>query len=51
VLRHRLSLSYEALADSVTPDALILRILQHIPRPERPLASHVPVATDRPDNP
>ena len=43
VLRHRLSLSYEALTDAVTPDALILRILQHVPRPEKPLESHVPI--------
>jgi MoxR-like ATPase len=43
VLRHRLSLSYEALADAVTADALILRILKHVPRPERPLEGHVPV--------
>ncbi|MEO8755653.1 MAG: MoxR family ATPase [Casimicrobiaceae bacterium] len=46
VLRHRLSLSYEALADAVTADALILRILQHVPRPEKPLASHIHVQVD-----
>jgi MoxR-like ATPase len=45
VLRHRLSLSYEALADGVTADGLILRILSHIPRPEKPLATHVRVDT------
>jgi MoxR-like ATPase len=43
VLRHRLSLSYEALADGVTADALILRILQSVPRPEKPLETHVRV--------
>jgi len=43
VLRHRLSLSYEALADAVSADALILRILQHVPRPEKPLEGHVRV--------
>ncbi len=43
VLRHRLSLSYEALADAVTADALILRILRQVPRPEKPLESHVRV--------
>ena len=48
VLRHRLSLSYEALADSVTADALILRILQHVPRPEKPLESHVRVDAGSP---
>jgi len=48
VLRHRLSLSYEALADAVTADALIMRILQHVPRPEKPLESHVRVHADSP---
>jgi len=41
VLRHRLSLSYEALADAVTPDQLIARIMQHVPAPEKPLETHV----------
>ena len=43
VLRHRLSLSYEALADGVTADGLIMRILQQVPRPEKPLEGHVRV--------
>ena len=43
VLRHRLVLSYEALADGITPDQLINRILHHVPAPEKPLASHVRV--------
>ncbi|HTU03472.1 MAG TPA: MoxR family ATPase, partial [Candidatus Sulfotelmatobacter sp.] len=37
VFRHRLVLSYEALADGLTPDELIRRIMQQIPAPERPL--------------
>lgn len=41
VLRHRLSLSYEALSDGLTSDALIRRIMQHLPPPERPLETHV----------
>ena len=41
VLRHRLSLSYEALADGQSADALIQRIMQHVPRPEKPLETHV----------
>ena len=41
VLRHRLSLSYEALADAQSADALIHRIMQQVPRPEKPLESHV----------
>jgi MoxR-like ATPase len=48
VLRHRLSLSYEALADAVTPDQLIARIMQGVPAPEKPLETHVrfaPVAS------
>jgi MoxR-like ATPase len=43
VLRHRLVLSYEALADGMTADRLIHRILQHVPAPEKPLAAHVRV--------
>ena len=43
VLRHRLVLSYEALADGVTPDDLVQRILRHVPAPEKPLAGHVRV--------
>jgi len=41
VLRHRLSLSYEALSDSLTADALIERIMRHVRRPEKPLDTHV----------
>jgi MoxR-like ATPase len=41
VLRHRLSLSYEALSDSLTADAIIQRIMQHVRRPDKPLDSHV----------
>ena len=41
VLRHRLSLSYEALSDSLSADALIQRIMQHVRRPEKPLDTHV----------
>jgi MoxR-like ATPase len=37
VLRHRLVLSYEALADGVTPDAIIARVMTVVPRPARPL--------------
>ena len=44
VLRHRLVLSYEALSDGQTPDALIMRVLQTIQAPEAPLESHVRVA-------
>jgi MoxR-like ATPase len=44
VLRHRLVLSYEALADGQSPDAIIGRILQHMAAPEKPLETHVRVA-------
>lgn len=44
VLRHRLSLSYEAMSDGATADQLITRILQALPVPERPLESHVRAA-------
>ncbi len=41
ILRHRLVLSYEALSDAQTADDLIMRILQKLPAPERPLETHV----------
>jgi MoxR-like ATPase len=44
VLRHRLVLTYEALADGKSPDQLIDRILQHMPAPEKPLETHVRIA-------
>jgi len=44
VLRHRLVLTYEALAEGVTPDHVIQRIMQQIPAPEKPLEVHVKVA-------
>ena len=46
VLRHRLALSYEALADGLSPDQLILRIMKHIPAPEKPLETHVKVGAN-----
>ncbi len=44
VLRHRLSLSYEALSDGKTADALVMQILKTVVAPEAPLATHVRVA-------
>ncbi|HEV3240044.1 MAG TPA: MoxR family ATPase [Casimicrobiaceae bacterium] len=44
VLRHRLVLTYEALADGKTPDALILEVMRHVRAPDKPLESHVRVA-------
>jgi len=38
VLRHRLVLSYEALAEGITADALIQRVLKKITPPDKPLA-------------
>jgi len=45
VLRHRLTLSYEALSDGRTPDDIVMKILQAIPAPDKPLDSHVQVAS------
>jgi MoxR-like ATPase len=39
VLRHRLVLSYEALAENITADALVQRLLKKVPAPDKPLAS------------
>jgi MoxR-like ATPase len=44
VLRHRLVLTYEALAEGVDADMLVARILGHVRAPEKPLQSHVRVA-------
>jgi MoxR-like ATPase len=39
VFRHRLVLSYEALADGLTPDAIVQRVMKKIPVPDKPLAT------------
>ncbi|MCC6379765.1 MAG: MoxR family ATPase, partial [Burkholderiales bacterium] len=44
VLRHRLSLSYEALADGISADRLVLEILRRVPAPDKPLDTHVALA-------
>jgi MoxR-like ATPase len=46
VLRHRLVLSYEALADGLTPDQIVLRIMKHIRAPDKPLETHVKVGAN-----
>jgi MoxR-like ATPase len=37
VLRHRVVLSYEALAEGITADGLITRVLAKVPPPDKPL--------------
>jgi MoxR-like ATPase len=37
VLRHRLVLSYEALSEGLSADALVGRIMSKIPAPPKPL--------------
>ncbi len=37
VFRHRLVLSYEALAEGITPDELMRRIMVVVPAPQKPL--------------
>ncbi len=44
VFRHRLVLTYEAMAEAITADELIHRFLRKIPAPEKPLEAHVNVA-------
>jgi MoxR-like ATPase len=46
VLRHRLVLSYEALADGQTADQIIARLMKHIAPPAKPLESHVKLAAN-----
>jgi MoxR-like ATPase len=45
VLRHRLVLSYEALAEGQGADDLIDRVLQKVPAPPKPLDTHVHVGS------
>ncbi len=40
VLRHRLVLSYEALADGLNADQIVERVQKKIPVPDKPLAPH-----------
>jgi MoxR-like ATPase len=40
VLRHRLVLSYEALSDETTSDALIAKVIERIPVPVAPMQGH-----------
>ncbi len=44
VLRHRVVLSYEALANGVTPDEIVQRVLEHVPAPAKPMERHVQAA-------
>ena len=46
VLRHRLVLSYEALAEGLTPDELIKRLMQKVRPPEKPMQAHVRVQAE-----
>jgi MoxR-like ATPase len=48
VLRHRLVLSYEALADGVTSDAIISRLIERVPGPARPFQEPPTVQSQRP---
>ena len=44
ILRHRLVLSYDALSEGLTADAIIMQVLKAVAAPDRPLESHVRVA-------
>jgi MoxR-like ATPase len=45
VFRHRLVLSYEALAEGVSADELMKRVMQAVRAPDKPLQAHVQVAS------
>ena len=40
IFRHRLVLSYQALAEGMTADAIVARLMQHIPAPAKALESN-----------
>ncbi len=44
VFRHRLVLSYEALADGVSADDIVRTIMKQVPAPDKPLATHAPAS-------
>jgi len=44
VFRHRIVLSYEALAEGLSADELVKRVMQHVRAPAKPLETHVRVA-------
>jgi len=46
VMRHRLVMSYEALAESVSADDIIAEVIKSVAAPQRPLHRHVQVAQD-----
>jgi MoxR-like ATPase len=51
VLRHRVVLSYEALADRISADDLIERVIESVPRPSRPFTDDPRLTTaGRPNN-
>jgi MoxR-like ATPase len=41
VIRHRIVLSFEALSDEVTADAILRKVLERIPTPTEPMQEHV----------
>ena len=45
VMRHRIVLSYEALAENMTADAIVQRLLKTVPAPDKPLAHTAMQAT------
>ncbi len=46
VLRHRLTLSYEALAEGISPDTIIGKLMQKLPAPDKPLEARVQLAAN-----
>jgi MoxR-like ATPase len=48
VFRHRVILSYEALSEGITPDALIGKVMARIPPPARPLEAERATAAAAP---
>jgi MoxR-like ATPase len=44
VMRHRIIISYEALSEGVTSDAIVAQILKAVPAPQKVLEAHVRVA-------
>src|SRR5437867_1057151 len=45
VIRHRMVLSFEALSDEMTADAILRKVLERIPTPTEPMQEHVALRT------
>jgi MoxR-like ATPase len=46
VLRHRIVLSYEAMAENLNTDEVVQRIMRRVPAPEKVLDTHARISAN-----